>query len=101
MSRRRSLLLRLAAAFSARRRSVATGMLRLRRSAKPTAPEPDFRSPFVAASDAAAGCGAFVGFDIVAVPHSRVVGGNGWEPGIRGQPWPARLARSYGMNGCF
>src|SRR5215218_11295931 len=76
MSRRRSLLLRLAAAFSARRRSVATGMLRLRRSfGNPVVPDPAGRAPVVAVSGAAAGCVAFVGFVMLAVPHSRLLGG--------------------------
>src|SRR5215471_7772939 len=91
MRRRRSLLLRLAAAFSARRRSVATGMLRFRRSAKAVDPEPGFRSPLGTASDPPAGSGGFVGVVIVGGASQPVSGGNGWEPGIRGQPWPAHL----------
>src|SRR5581483_812099 len=99
MSRRRSLVRRFSAALVARRRSVATGMFRLRRSlGNPVAAEPAARSPLAVESGVAAPVGVA---SVFVMELGLSAGLGGWEPGGRSdRPWPGVLQRSFGMDGC-
>src|SRR5437764_237059 len=96
MSRRRSLVRRFSAALVARRRSVATGMFRLRRSfGNPVVPESVFRSPLAAESGVAAPCGVASAFVMGAEPLSRL---GGLGPGRSDPPWADGVGTLLGFE---
>src|SRR5262249_21080219 len=99
MRRRRSLVALLAAALAARR-SLATGMFRLRRPCgNPVAAESEVRPPAPAGRSGVPALGGVASAFVIKQCLS-AGWGEGWEPGHRG-PSLAGRQRSEGIDGSY